>query len=64
MIHRISGQPRAAAGGGLCPPGGRAAADVCVALREGAGGGTEGSPTRNEWGYSCRLVDLVGKLIA
>jgi hypothetical protein len=31
--------------------------------KEGARGGTMGSPTMNEWGYSCRLVDLVGKLL-
>jgi hypothetical protein len=22
-----------------------------------------GSPTQNEWGYSCRLVDIVGRLL-
>jgi hypothetical protein len=30
--------------------------------KEGARGGTTGSPTSNGWGYSCRLVDIVGKL--
>ncbi len=29
--------------------------------KEGARGGTMGSTTLNEWGYSCRLVDLVGR---
>ena len=29
---------------------------------EGARGGTMGSPASNEWGYSCRLVDLVAQL--
>jgi hypothetical protein len=33
------------------------------ALKEGARGGTMGSPALNEWGYSCRLVDLMGKLL-
>jgi hypothetical protein len=32
--------------------------------KEGARGGTMGSSTSNEWGYSCRLVDLVGTLLA
>ena len=32
-------------------------------LKEGARGGTTGSPAPNEWGYSCRLVDLIGKLL-
>ncbi len=31
--------------------------------KEGARGGTMGSPTLNEWGYSCRLVDLIPKLL-
>ena len=31
-------------------------------LKEGARGGNMGSPALNEWGYSCRLVDLMGKL--
>jgi hypothetical protein len=31
--------------------------------KEGARGGTMGSPTSNEWGYSCRLVDILGKLL-
>jgi hypothetical protein len=31
--------------------------------KEGAHGGTLGSPVMNEWGYSCRLVDLMGKLL-
>jgi hypothetical protein len=31
--------------------------------KEGARGGTMGSPALgNEWGYSCRLVDLVALL--
>jgi hypothetical protein len=33
------------------------------ALKEGARGGTMGSPALNEWGYSCRLVDLIGELL-
>jgi hypothetical protein len=33
------------------------------APKEGARGGTIGSPAPNEWGYSCRLVDLIGKLL-
>ncbi len=32
-------------------------------MKEGARGGTMGSPALNEWGYSCRLVDLVGILL-
>ena len=28
-------------------------------MKEGAHAGTMGSPLLNEWGYSCRLVDLV-----
>jgi hypothetical protein len=32
-------------------------------LKEGAHGGTMGSPMKDEWGYSCRLVDLMGKLL-
>jgi len=31
--------------------------------KEGARGGTMGFPTPNEWGYACRLVDLVGRLL-
>ena len=31
--------------------------------KEGAHGGTLGSTVKNEWGYSCRLVDLIGKLL-
>jgi len=31
--------------------------------KERARGGTMGSPTLNEWGYSCRLVDLIPKLL-
>jgi hypothetical protein len=31
--------------------------------KEGAHGGTMGSPMENEWGYSCRLVDLVVRLL-
>jgi len=31
--------------------------------REGARGGTMGSPTLNEWGYSYRLVDLMTRLL-
>jgi hypothetical protein len=31
--------------------------------KEGARRGTMGSRTSNEWGYSCRLVDIVGKLL-
>ena len=30
---------------------------------EGVRGGTMGSPALNEWGYSCRLVDLIPKLL-
>ncbi len=30
--------------------------------KEGEHGGTMGSATLNEWGYSCRLVDLVQRL--
>jgi hypothetical protein len=30
---------------------------------EGVRGGTMGSPALNEWGYSCRLVDLVERLL-
>jgi hypothetical protein len=33
------------------------------ARKEGARGGTMVSPTSNEWGDSCRLVDLVGVLL-
>jgi hypothetical protein len=32
-------------------------------VKEGAHRGTMGSPMLNEWGYSCRLVDLMGKLL-
>jgi hypothetical protein len=32
-------------------------------MKEGAHGGTMGSPVLNEWGYSNRLVDLVSKLL-
>ena len=32
--------------------------------KEGAHGGTMGSPVTNEWGYSCRLVDVVAKIAA
>jgi hypothetical protein len=32
-------------------------------VKEGARGGTMGSPTLNGWGYSCRLVDLIPKLL-
>jgi hypothetical protein len=31
--------------------------------KEGARGGTMGSPTLNVWGYSCRLVDLAQRLL-
>jgi hypothetical protein len=31
--------------------------------KEGTRGGTMGSPALNEWGYSCRLVDLVERLL-
>jgi len=31
--------------------------------KEGAHGGTMGSPVLNEWGYSCRLVDLIDTLL-
>jgi hypothetical protein len=31
--------------------------------KEGARGGTMGSPAPNEWGYSCRLADLLGTLL-
>jgi hypothetical protein len=34
-----------------------------AAAKEGAHGGTMGSPVLNEWGYSCRLVDLLGKVL-
>ena len=30
--------------------------------KEAATGGTMGSPVPNEWGYSCRLVDVVERL--
>jgi hypothetical protein len=30
--------------------------------KKGARGGDMVSPALNEWGYSCRMVDLVGKL--
>jgi hypothetical protein len=36
---------------------------AAVFPKEGAHGGTMGSPMQNEWGYSCRLVDLIGKLL-
>ena len=36
---------------------------LAASLKEGAHGGTMGSPVLNEWGYSCRLVDLIGKLL-
>jgi len=32
-------------------------------VKEGAHGGAMGSPVLNEWGYSCRLVDLMDKLL-
>jgi hypothetical protein len=32
-------------------------------VKEGVRGGTMGSPTLSEWGYSNRLVDLVGRLL-
>jgi hypothetical protein len=33
-------------------------------FKEGAHGGTMGSPVLgNEWGHSCRLVDLVERLL-
>ena len=32
-------------------------------VKEGARGGTMGSPTETEWGYSSRLVDLVQRLL-
>src|SRR5205823_5677868 len=38
------------------------AGDHVVRTKEGANGGTTGSPVLNEWGYSCRLVDLVEKM--
>jgi hypothetical protein len=31
--------------------------------KEGVRGGTLGSPAENVWGYSCRLVDLVQRLL-
>jgi hypothetical protein len=35
-----------------------------IAQKEGAHVGTMGSPRPgNEWGYSCRLVDLVERLL-
>jgi hypothetical protein len=35
-----------------------------TSFKEGAHGGTMGSPMLgNGWGYSCRLVDLVGRLL-
>ena len=33
-----------------------------MSSEEGGHGGTMGSPMLNEWGYSCRLVDLVQRL--
>jgi hypothetical protein len=33
-----------------------------LALKEGAHGGTT-APVMDEWGYSCRLVDLMDKLL-
>jgi hypothetical protein len=33
-----------------------------LGVKEGAHGGTMGSPVQSEWGYSCRLVDLIGRL--
>jgi hypothetical protein len=39
------------------------AVDGVAGMKEGARGGTLGSPALNEWGYSCRLVDLIGKLL-
>ena len=60
---RPAGHSRFAAGGGLCPPGGPASLCAVESAKEGARGGTMGSPTSNEWGYSCRLVDLVGRLL-
>jgi hypothetical protein len=45
---------------------GREASRIALASsarKEGARGGTMGSPTQNEWGYSCRLVDLIGMLL-
>ena len=33
-----------------------------MGCKEGDHGGTTGSPVLNEWGYSCRLVDLVQRL--
>jgi glyceraldehyde-3-phosphate dehydrogenase/erythrose-4-phosphate dehydrogenase len=35
-----------------------------TSLKEAVHGGARGSPMLdNEWGYSCRLVDLVGRLL-
>jgi hypothetical protein len=34
-----------------------------VSAKEGAHGGTMGSPMLNEWGFSCRLVDLMQRLL-
>ena len=31
-------------------------------MKEGARGGTMGSSAQNGWEYSCRLVDLLGRL--
>ena len=33
------------------------------AEKEGAHGGTMGSPVRTEWGYGCRHADLVQRLL-
>jgi hypothetical protein len=33
-----------------------------AAAKEGAHGGTM-APVLNEWGYSCRLVDLLGRVL-
>jgi hypothetical protein len=34
-----------------------------IALKEGVHGGTMGSPVLNEWEFSCRMVDLVQRLL-
>ena len=59
---RVRERRAVAAGGRLCRPGGPGRGRV-GAGEEGARGGTMGSPTLNEWGYSCRLVDLIARLL-
>jgi hypothetical protein len=54
---------RVAGEAGLCPAGAEASLRLCRAAKEGARGGTMGSSTLNGWEYSCRLVDLMGRLL-